>query len=132
MEIGRMLTSLIFIIVPIVAIIVYISISWQSFPKECKTILGGNSFSVLGNLKVCVDNCWSKHDFGKDLYSDDCYVISINSTDSLDKDKMEKFLGKPSNTKVYFEFLEKNVEHKVKIRYNSTGKEISLGLFEIV
>jgi hypothetical protein len=45
---------------------------------------------------------------------------------------MEGYLNKPANTKVYFESLEKNVEHKIKIRYNSTGKEISLVLFEAI
>lgn len=123
MEIGRLLTSLIFIVVPIVAIIVYVSISYQFLPKECKMELVGDINSILGNLKICVDNCWSKHNFGKDIYSDDCYVVLINSTKPLDKNRIEKFLG---NTKVYFDFLEENVEHRIKIRYNSTGKEISL------
>jgi hypothetical protein len=132
METGKLLTSLLFIVVAIAAIIVYISISWQSFPKECKTLLVGNSYSVLGSLKACVDNCWSKHDFGGDVYSDDCYVVSINSTNTLSRDRMEGYLNKPANTKVYFESLEKNVEHKIKIRYNSTGKEISLVLFEAI
>lgn len=130
MEIGKLLTALLFIIVAIAAILVYISISWQSFPKECKTDLAGRSSSILGNLKTCVDNCWSKHDFGGDLNSDDCYVISINSTSSISKDMMEKYLNKPATTKVYFETLEANVENKIKVRYNSTVKEISLVLFE--
>jgi hypothetical protein len=130
MEVGKILTAFMFIVVPILAIIVYISISWQIFPKECKTIVAGGSFSVLGNLKTCVDNCWSKHDFGRDVYSDDCYIISANSSSSISKSRMETFLSKPANVKVYFESLEEDIEYKVKIRYNSTGKEISLILFE--
>jgi hypothetical protein len=129
MEVGKLLTAFIFIIVPIAAVIVYISLSWQFFPKECKINLAGSSLSVLGNLKTCVDNCWSKHNFGKDVYSDDCYLISVNASSSLSKDEMENFLNKSANAKIYFE-LEENVEHKIKIRYNSTVKEISLVLFE--
>lgn len=132
MEVGKLLTSLIFIVVPIAAIIIYISISWQAFPNECKTNLAGGSLSVLGDLKTCVDSCWSKHNFGQDVYSDDCYLVSINSTSPLSKGTMESFLNSSTNTKVYFESLDGNVEYQIKIRYNSTGKEISLILFETV
>jgi hypothetical protein len=42
---------------------------------------------------------------------------------------MENFFE--SMTKVYFDSLEPNKAYKLKIRYNSTGKEISLLLLEI-
>jgi hypothetical protein len=130
MDVGKLLTSLIFVVVPIAAIIVYISVSWQLFPKECKTALAGSSFTVLGSLKTCVDNCWSKHNFGGDIYSDDCYVVTINSTIPLSKDRVEIFLNRSVDVKAYFGFLRENVENKIKVRYNSSGREISLVLFE--
>jgi len=130
MEIGRLLTGFIFIVVAIVGILIYILISWQSFSKECRTNLAGNINSILGNLNTCVNNCWSKHNFGEDIYSDDCYIVSINSTSNLSKETIEKFFSKSASTKVYFDSLEKDIKHNIKIRYNSTGKEISLVLFE--
>lgn len=129
MDIGRLLTSMIFIVVAIAAIIIYLTISWQSIPKECKTTIWGNGLSVLGGVKTCIENCWSKHNFGSDIYNDDCYVVSINSTSTLNKDSIEKILDKPK-VKVYFNSLTKNVEYQIKVRYNSTGKEISLTSFE--
>lgn len=128
MEVERLLKSLVFVIVPIVAVFIYIGISWQFFPKECPKALAGSSRSILGSLKSCMNNCWSKHDFGGDLYSDDCNVVSINTTSDLSKASIEKFLGEPA--KVYFDSLQGGVDYKIKIRYNSTGKEISLILFE--
>lgn len=130
MEDSKLLTSLIFIVVAIAATIIYVSISWQSSTKECKTVLWGSSYSVLGGLKNCVENCWSKHNFGGDVYNDDCYVISINSTNPLSKGSIEKISEKSLSVKVYFDSLAEKVEYKVKVRYNSTGKEISLILFE--
>jgi hypothetical protein len=126
MEIGKLLTSLIFIIVPIVALIIFITIAWKTVPKDCMTNLGGNSFSILGYLKTCVDNCWSKHDYGKGIYSDDCYIVSVNSSTSLGKNKMEDFLKTPATTKVYFDQLGSNTKYKLKLRYNSSAPEISI------
>ena len=126
MDVGKLLTSLIFIIVPIAAMIVYISISGQIFPKECKLELKGGASSILGSLKVCVDNCWNKHDFGNDIYSDDCYVVSIDPTNPLSKEMVEKFLNKPANVKTYFDELESGRKYRVKIRYNSSAPEISI------
>jgi hypothetical protein len=128
MDVGKLLTFLIFIIVPIAAMIVYISISGQIFPKECKLDLRGKASHILSSLKVCVDNCWSKHDFGNDIYSDDCYVVSINSTNSLSKNTMEKFLNRPANVKAYFDELESGRKYRLKIRYNSSAPEISIVL----
>ncbi|MEM5853188.1 MAG: hypothetical protein QXG39_07885 [Candidatus Aenigmatarchaeota archaeon] len=128
MEVGKMLTYLMFILIPIVAMLVYISISSKLFP-ECREKITGSKFSILGYLSKCVEYCWSKHDFGGDVYSDDCFLIEVNPTDKIEKNEIEKFLGR--NVKVYFNTLEANSIQKLKIRYNSTGKEISLILVEI-
>lgn len=47
MDVGKMLTYVMFILIPIVAIIVYVMIAWQSVP-ECKSEISGARLSVLG------------------------------------------------------------------------------------
>jgi|YelNatPaOPRAMG01_1025707.scaffolds.fasta_scaffold12868_2 hypothetical protein len=125
---GKLLTYVLFILIPIVAIIVYISIL-NRFSVECKTEITGPKLSVLGSLKNCINLCWSKHDFGQDIFSDDCFIVSINSTSMITKTDMENFFE--NMTKTYFDFIEPNKAYKLKIRYNSTGKEVSLILLEI-
>jgi hypothetical protein len=125
---GKLLTYVLFILIPIAAIIVYISILNQ-FSFECKEEIVGTKLSVLGSLKNCINLCWSKHDFGQDIFSDDCFIVLVNSSSMITKTDMENFFE--SMTKVYFDSLELNKAYKLKIRYNSTGKEVSLILLEI-
>jgi hypothetical protein len=47
----------------------------------------------------------------------------------IKRSDMENFFE--SMTKIYFDVLEPDKTYKIKIRYNSTGKEISLILLEI-
>ena len=122
-----MLTYMMFILIPIVAIMVYISISGQ-FVSECKPQISGTRLSVLGSLKNCVDLCWSKHDFGQDIFSDDCFMVTVYPNSTIAKGDMEIFFG--LNTNIYFDSFEPDTVYKIKVRYNSTGKEISLILFE--
>lgn len=128
MEVGKILTYFILILIPIVAMIIYISIPTKVFP-ECKEEIIGSKFTILGSLSKCIEYCWSKHDFGRDAYSDDCFLVKVKINEEIKKEEMEKFFGK--NVKVYFENLEPNFIYSIKIRYNSTGREISLILFEI-
>jgi hypothetical protein len=127
MEVGKMLTYMMFVLIPIVAIIIYISISSQVI-SECKSEIGGTKFSVLGSLKNCVNACWSKHNFGQDVFSDDCFIVTVSPNTTITKSEMEKFFG--AMTKVYFDSFDSNSVYKIKVKYNSTGKEISLTIFE--
>jgi hypothetical protein len=125
---GKILTYVLFILIPIVALIVYFSILNQFF-TECKEEIAGSKLFVLGSLEKCVSLCWSKHNFGQDIFSDDCFIVSVKSSNMIKRSDMENFFE--SMTKIYFDVLEPDKTYKIKIRYNSTGKEISLILLEI-
>jgi hypothetical protein len=124
MEVGKILMTLILIFVAIFAVYIYISILSQSQPKACEEFLSGSEYNILSSLKACVENCWSKHDFGKDIYNEDCYSVRINPSERIEKDEIEKFFS--IRVKAYFDFLEKNYNYTIKVRYNYTGQEISL------
>lgn len=128
MEVGKILTSLILIFVAVFAIYVYISFLYQTQTKTCEESLSGSKLHILSSLKVCVENCWSKHDFGRDIYNDDCYIIRINPSEKIEKSETESFFSIP--VKTYFDFLEKGYNYTIKVRYNYTGQEISLVVFE--
>jgi hypothetical protein len=133
MEVGELLKQMIYLVVPIVAIIVFISIAWNFSGQSCKPNIGGGNSIILASLQKCVESCWSKHDFGADLYIDDCFVVNVTTANQMDKDNMESSMNKTIPVKVYFDLLEANKTYKIKIKYNSTGKEISLvefGVFE--
>jgi len=127
MEVGKMLTYMMFVLVPIVAIIIYIMISWNALP-ECKAEISGTKFVILGSLKSCADACWSKHNFGQDIFSDDCFLVTVSPNITITRSEMDSFFG--SVAKVYLDSLEPNNAYLIKVRYNSTGKEISLIQFE--
>jgi hypothetical protein len=112
-----------YIVIPILAIIVFIYLSWQHVPVECHTDLNSTSDVVLSNLGRCIDNCWKKHDFGVDREVEDCYIINLLIQD---KRIVANDFSNRNYVKVYFDSLEPKIYHTIKIRYNPVGKEISL------
>jgi len=126
MEIGKLFATLAIILVSIIAIYVYISIYWQLTEKKCNENLVGSSDYILSSLKDCVETCWSKNEYGKREYNQDCYTVNLNSSEILKKERIESFLNSSIKVKVYFDFLKKNTNYKIKVRYNYTGQEISL------
>ena len=129
-EAGKLLTGFFFIIVSVVAIITYISITTQISSSRCKEKLSGSKFSIINNLVDCVKSCWNKHNFGKDPYSDDCYIISVFPNSELDRTTLENYLSQEFPVKVRFDSLQPKQSHRIKIRYNASGKEIDLILWE--
>ncbi|MBU5688598.1 MAG: glucosaminidase domain-containing protein, partial [Candidatus Aenigmarchaeota archaeon] len=89
----------------------------------CWENLNGTKSDILKELKKCGDICWSKHDFGKDTISDDCYTVTIFSTDQNigkeDIESLEKFFVS------YIETLNSKKPYNIKIRYESNTKKIS-------
>jgi hypothetical protein len=114
---------MIYIVIPILAVIVFIYLSWQHVSVECHTDLNSTSDLVLSNLERCIDNCWKKHDFGSDREVEDCYTINLFIQD---KRIAGNDFSNRNYVKVYFDSLEPKIYHTIKIRYNPVGKEISL------
>jgi len=129
MEVGNLLNQMVYLVIPVVAIIVFVSIAWNFSGQGCKLFTGGNNSIILGNLNACTENCWSKHDYGADLYMDDCFVVNVTTKGQLDKNVVESSMNRTIPVKVYFDFLDANKTYAIKIKYNSTGKEISLVKF---
>jgi len=127
MEVGKLLSHVLFLLIAIIALIVYFS--FVGFRAECKEDLTGSKYSILSNLKNCAELCWSKNDFGQGIFSEDCFLIKINSSQEIKREEIEKFFE--SYVKIYFESIENNKNYQIKVRYNSTGKEISLLIFEV-
>ena len=76
-------------------------------------------------MKQCVDKCWSSHNYGQDIYNEDCYVIDVKISEDVTKSSLEAGLEEKS-VNIYFELLEKDTNYKLKIRYNASAPEISL------
>lgn len=112
------------IVITIAALIVIINISWKTVPQKCWDNLNGSKEDILSVLKVCANNCWSKHDFGRDNIIDDCYTINIFSLDkNIEKKDIENL---DKNFKSYLDpVLLKKTQYLIKVRYNYTGSEIS-------
>lgn len=120
---SKLVPEMMYIVIPILALIIFVYLSWQHVPVECHTDLNSTSDVVLLNLKRCIDNCWKKHDFGLDGETEDCYIISLFIQD---KSIVGNNFSDRDYVNVYFDSLEPSIEHMIKIRYNATGKEISL------
>ncbi|MEM7821694.1 MAG: hypothetical protein QXX38_02690 [Candidatus Aenigmatarchaeota archaeon] len=127
MEVGKLLSYVLFLLVVIIALVVYFSFVGK-FSIECKEALAGSKYLILENLKNCAELCWSKNDFGQGIFSEDCFLVKINSLQEMKREEMERFFEK--YVKIYFDSIESNKNYQIKVRYNSTGKEISLLIFE--
>jgi len=122
--VSKIVPEMMYIVIPILAIVIFIYLSWQHVSVECHTDLNSTSDIVLVNLKRCIDNCWKKHDFGTDREVEDCYVMNLLIQG--DKNIIGNDFSDRNYVRVYFDSLEPSIYYTIKIRYNPTGKEISL------
>ncbi len=114
--------EIIYVLIPVIAAVIFIYLSWQHVSVQCHTYLNSTSKVVLLNLKRCAENCWKKHDFGSDLENDDCYLINVLVQDvGLSKNDFSDH----AYVKLYSD-IQPSIEQKIKIRYNATGNEVSL------
>jgi len=120
---NKLVVGMLLIIISIAAIMFFISLSWKVQSPKCWENLNGSKKEILSSLKTCAKNCWSKHDFGKDITTDDCYTITVFSQDKdIEKNDIE---GLDENIKSYLDTLYVKKPYTIKLRYNYTGKEIS-------
>jgi len=129
MDVETLLTGMIFIIIPVLAIAIYVAVTWgvtESY-VPCRTNITGTSQQVFRSLAKCSDKCWSKHRFGRDVYNDDCYTTYIVITTEATNSIIKSTLSTSTPASFFFDSLEKG-EHSIKIRYNSSVPEISLFL----
>lgn len=127
MEVTRLVSYLPYIIIPIIGVLILVSISSRFFGPECRTILSGDPQYIFNSLRICVEKCWSKHDYGKDNLFDDCFSIRLRSENDLKREDTSKILTNVP-LQSYFNILEKEKDYRIKVRYNSTAPEISLVL----
>ena len=119
----KLVPEMMYIVIPVAMIIVLIYLAWQQVQIECHTDLNSTSDAVLVNLNKCIKNCWNKHDFGRDLLTDDCYLIDVFIQDvDLTKDDFIPL----DYLRVDFDRLEHSSEHKIKIRYDGDERKIIL------
>lgn len=121
----KLTVEIIFIVVPIMAVIIYIATIWKFSSPDCNTDIVGPNSSVARNLVYCANKCWSKHSFGKDVYDDDCYTVTVNATDGLTGPGLEKYFTDNPTGKAYFSSLSPNKNYTLRVRYNASGPEIS-------
>ena len=129
MDVETLLTNMVFIIIPILAIGIYVAVTWSTTESyiPCRTNITGNSQQVFNSLSKCIDKCWSKHRFGQDVYNEDCYTTYIKITTPATNSVIRSSLSKSTPTSFFFNSLEAG-EHSIKVRYNSSVPEISLFL----
>jgi len=124
LAVNKLAVNMMLIVIPIVAILFFILLSWQHISPHCWTELNASKDTILNSLKKCVNICWSKHDFGSDPTTDDCYVIDLFIKDRSISEKELNNLG--NNVKSYLNpVLQKETQYKIKIRYDYSKNEIS-------
>jgi len=119
----KLVPEMMYIVIPVVMIIILVYLAWQQVQVKCHTDLDSTSDTVLLNLNKCIENCWRKHDFGRDLETDDCYLIDVHIKDKeLTRDDFTPF----DYLRIDFDVLEPFSKHKVKIRYDGKERVINL------
>ena len=97
---------------------------WKTAPQECYTEINGTYDRVITNVQKCADLCWRKHDYGKDLDNDDCFVVNVYSENgNVTKTDLEN-----EYIKCYFDVVEQGKSYRLKIRYDASVPEISLSI----
>lgn len=119
-DVGKMLAQVVYVTIAIVAIVIFVLLVQQTKVEECDQVIRGSALEALGKLRACVNNCWSRHDFGRSSMNEDCYIISFTSSDSIDRETAEKILGNPAKASFLVD-VQPNLETTLRVRYNSTG-----------
>ena len=126
MESGKIISSLIWVLVSISVLLILILISKSTITQKCFENIGGNKAHIKDYLTSCASNCWSKHDYGKEPNSVDCYSIIINSSEKITNKDIES-ISKNFNVKSYLNFdLNENTVYRIKLRYDYIKQEISV------
>jgi len=116
--------EMMFIIIAIFSIIALILIAQHTRPSYCSTDMNTTSSAVMSNLKKCIDICWKKHDFGSDPTLEDCYLITLSTTDFPIKKSQLDIL---ENVKVNWDYdLVPSQEYKILVRYSYSAQKIEL------
>jgi hypothetical protein len=119
-DVGKMLSQFVYLTIAIVAIAAFILFARQTRIEECDKAISGNALQVLEKLKVCVNNCWYKHDYGRSSMNEDCYVINLISSSRIERNEAEKMLSNPAKVSFLVD-VQPNAEVAIRVRYNSTG-----------
>jgi cell wall-associated NlpC family hydrolase len=120
----KSLFTLLLILIPIAAIIIFINMGSNQIPKLCSVDVDSSKDVVLSNLMDCADICWRNHGLGEDLSSDDCFLVKMTSDQDVTREDLE---GIHEKAKVYFNFsLVKDKTYRVTLRYNASDGEISV------
>ncbi len=123
MGVNKIVVGMILIVIPIMALMLFFYLAWQSAPRYCWENLNAEKDIILSSLRSCVVKCWSKNNLGLDTATDDCNTISLIVKDKPinkeDIENLEKYV------RSYLDPLVENTEYQIKIRYNHTAKEIA-------
>ncbi|MBU5690009.1 MAG: M15 family metallopeptidase [Candidatus Aenigmatarchaeota archaeon] len=126
MEAGKLISTIVLVVIPIAALLLFIFLSKSSSTAKCFENITGSKTDIKDYLTLCASNCWSKHDYGKEPNSVDCYSITVNSREKITNKDIES-ISKNFNVKSYLNFdLNENTFYKIKLRYDYSKQEISV------
>ncbi|MEM0473281.1 MAG: N-acetylmuramoyl-L-alanine amidase [Candidatus Aenigmatarchaeota archaeon] len=126
METGKIISTIILIVIPIAALLLFIIISKSTAAPKCFDEISGSKSDIKDYLTSCVSNCWSKNDYGKESNSVDCYSITIKPNERITNQDIES-ISKNFKVKSYLDFdLAEDTFYKIKLRYDYGKQEVSV------
>ena len=117
----KLIPEVLYFLIALALIVVIIGMSWESMENRCVTTLNATHDLVVLNLERCIENCWRKHDYGRDLNVEDCYLVTLFIQDEPlnSEDLLKKEYTLPE-----FDSLDELRVHKLLIRYEPSLKKI--------
>ncbi|MCX8178839.1 MAG: hypothetical protein N3D75_03350 [Candidatus Aenigmarchaeota archaeon] len=126
METGKILSTMILIVIPIAALLLFVIISNSTMTPKCFDEISGSRSEIKDYLTACASNCWSKNNYGRDPNSADCVSITIKPSEKLTNQEIES-ISKNFKVKSYLNFdLDENTFYRIKLRYDYGKQEVSV------
>jgi len=124
---SELFSSVAIILVSVVCVGIFVMLAWKFYYKpKCPNEINATKETVVSQLMSCSESCWSRHGFGKDTKSEDCYVVKVFLKDSeLRGSDLETNYVVPM-----FESIDIGSEVQLKIRYDASLKKIVITVFE--
>jgi len=123
----RFLYSIALIIFATLFVGILASLAWKFVAKsKCSEYVNSTALNVIDSLRECAKACWSKHGFGKDELSDDCFVVRVFIRDrNVTWDEVEGDFVIAD-----FEKIVKEELVQLKIRYDASLRKVTISVFE--
>ena len=124
---GILIAMAAFLIAALTVLMVYNYLSRTKLPPATEQVVNGDKKAVSFKLGQLIDYCWEKNNYGQNNLDDDCFLVTINSSENVSLSDIKNQISY-ENVKANFKGIDLPANEPLKLKVIYHGKE---GFIEI-